>query len=315
MQNPRFRVLWPIALAACTAYSPAAVFPGDDATVASDSTSGDDSPTEYDAARADAGGSLDTAPGADASSDATDGGATCPGLFCEDFEQGQLDRAKWDVLTADGGTESIQQQTVGHGRFAMQVHGTGSSSDFALILTKEAPPSLKGPGPVFGRAYLFVAASIQSLHTELAFAGTAGFPKLDYMELAEYGNGSWQLGFDLFNPDPSIASGFVEEATHAPGHDLMPIARWSCVEWEFDDRPDMMLLWVDGKEVDQFDADHIDYSSTPRTPGSILNGKSSDIIGGFAVFGFGFHAWHPSNPFDLFYDDIVLDRKRVGCLP
>jgi hypothetical protein len=77
----------------------------------------------------------------------------------------------------------------------------------------------------------------------------------------------------------------------------------------------MIRLWVDGAQIDQFDAAHIDYTSGARTAGSVLNGTSTGIIGGFAVFGFGFHAWHASNAFDVYYDDIVLDTKRVGCLP
>ena len=76
-----------------------------------------------------------------------------------------------------------------------------------------------------------------------------------------------------------------------------------------DDQPDMMLFWVDGKQVTQFDAEHIGYTSSPRTGGGVLNGKSDGIIGGFAAFGFGFHAWHPSNAFDVYYDDIVLERS------
>jgi hypothetical protein len=51
-------------------------------------------------------------------------------------------------------------------------------------------------------------------------------------------------------------------------------------------------------------------------PGSpIFDGKSTNLVGGFSDFGFGFYDWHPNNAFDLFYDDIVLDTKRVGCLP
>jgi hypothetical protein len=215
-----------------------------------------------------------------------------------------------------GGTEMIQPQTVAHGKYAMHVHGTGSQSDFAMILTRSAPPALQGSGPVFGRAYLFTPTLITSQHTELAFAGTTGFPThLNYMEFAERGSGSWQLGFDLFNPAPSVAPGFVEEASYPPAHDKMPLMTWSCIEWEFSDQPDMMVLWVDGKQIDQFDAQHIDYTTAARNAGSVLNGKSSGIIGGFTVFGFGFHAWHPSNAFDLYYDDIVLDTKRVNCLP
>jgi hypothetical protein len=74
------------------------------------------------------------------------------------------------------------------------------------------------------------------------------------------------------------------------------------------------VLWVDGKQIDQFDVQHIDFTSTARTPGSVLNGKSSGIIGGFSVFGFGFHSWGASATVDRYYDDIVLDTKRVNCL-
>ncbi|HEX3852016.1 MAG TPA: hypothetical protein VHW01_13685 [Polyangiaceae bacterium] len=245
------------------------------------------------------------------------GSGACAGLFCEDFEQsqGQLDAAKWDLKSGAGGTEMIQQQTVAHGKYALHVHGTGAKGDFAMILTKSAPAALQGAGPVFGRAYFYTTAN-NNPHVELGFAGTTGYPNLNYMEFAEFGGGSWQLGFDLFTPAPSVAKGFVEEASYThPGGQKQPVMTWSCLEWEFGDDPDLMVLWVDGTQIDQFDVDHIDYTSTAKTPGSVLNGKSSGIIGGFSVFGFGFHAWGSGSAFDLYYDDIVLDAHRVGCLP
>jgi hypothetical protein len=244
------------------------------------------------------------------------GSGACAGLFCEDFEQGQgqLDTTKWDLKMGAGGTEMIQGQTVAHGKYALHVHGTGARGDFAMILTKSAPAALQGAGPVFGRAYFYTTAN-NSPHVELGFAGTMGYPNLNYMEFAEFGGGSWQLGFDLFTPDPAVAKGFVEEASYThPGGQKQPVMTWSCLEWEFGDNPDLMVLWVDGKQIDQFDVDHIDYTSTTKTPGSVLNGKSSGIIGGFSVFGFGFHSWGASNAFDLYYDDVVLDTHRVGCL-
>jgi hypothetical protein len=133
------------------------------------------------------------------------------------------------------------------------------------------------------------------------------------MEFAEFSN-SWQLGFDLFTPAPNVAMGFVEEASYPPAQDQYPAMTWNCVEWEFDDNPDQMFLWFDGKQIDQFDAQHIGYSSTTMTPGSVLNGLDSGIIGGFDFFGFGFHNWGSSAVVDRYYDDIVLDTKRVGCL-
>ncbi len=322
------RAVWPLALTACLACSQDAGAPGEDASAGSgDSSSGgseapsggeagsstpESGPSEQDAPASASGtdGAIDAGSSAEAGSDA------CAGLLCEDFEEGSLDTAKWNLQMGGAGTEAIQQQTVAHGKYAMHVHGSGASSDFALIMTKAAPAGLVGSGPIFGRAYLYTEATINSVHTELVFAGTTGFPNLNYMEFAQFGaNGSWQLGFDLFTPAPSIAPGFVEEAAYPPAGNLMPVMTWSCIQWEFDDQPDMMLLSVDGTQIDQFDANHISYASGPTTPGSVLNGKSSGIIGGFAVFGFGFHAWHPSNAFDVYYDDIVLDTKVVPCLP
>ena len=94
------------------------------------------------------------------------------------------------------------------------------------------------------------------------------------------------------------------------------MGKWTCLEWEFGDQPDAMLFWVDGKQLAQLDVEHIDYSSTMRTPGSILNGNSSGIIGGFDFFAFGIHSWGASpQAVERYYDDIVLDTKRVNCLP
>jgi hypothetical protein len=74
-------------------------------------------------------------------------------------------------------------------------------------------------------------------------------------------------------------------------------------------------LWFDGTQIDQFDAQHIGFSTTTIMQGSVLNGLNSGIIGGLDFFGFGFHSWGSSDALDRYYDDIVLDIKRVGCLP
>ena len=42
---------------------------------------------------------------------------------------------------------------------------------------------------------------------------------------------------------------------------------------------------------------------------------TSGLVGAFVDFGFGFYSWHPDGKaYDYYYDDIVLDTKRVGCL-
>jgi hypothetical protein len=81
------------------------------------------------------------------------------------------------------------------------------------------------------------------------------------------------------------------------------VQKWTCLEWEVEDAPDQETVYVDGTEDVSF-------------PSITLNGVSSDLVGGFTDFGFGYYAWHPaSNPIDIYCDDIVLDTQRVGCLP
>ena len=252
--------------------------------------------------------------------------STCAGVFCEDFEQGQLDPAVWDIQTGSGGTEMIETDIVAHGKYALHMHGTGAGGDFALIVSKNMPKALQGAGPIFGRVYLY-QTSVSGAHIELGFAGsthdstvpamvTTSGMNFNYMEFADYSS-SWQLGFDLFAPQPDIAKGFVEEASYPANGVKAPVMKWSCIEWEFGDDPTAMVLWVDGTQIDQFnDMGHIDFSSVAKPPaGTVLNGKSSGIIGDFTAFGFGIHSYGKSPlGVDRYYDDIVLDTKRVNCL-
>ncbi|MEA2695944.1 MAG: hypothetical protein QOI66_215, partial [Myxococcales bacterium] len=77
---------------------------------------------------ADAATDIDTAP-AKPSGD----GGPCGNLFCEDFEGGMIDSARWSAQMGGAGTLEVQQQIVAHGKYAYHVHGSGASGDFAMI--------------------------------------------------------------------------------------------------------------------------------------------------------------------------------------
>jgi hypothetical protein len=73
-------------------------------------------------------------------------------------------------------------------------------------------------------------------------------------------------------------------------------------------------LWVGGHPAGVFDNMHINYSNNgTKSGGTFYEGKTSGIIGAFDTFGIGFHDWHPAKAFDVYYDDVVLDTKRIGC--
>jgi hypothetical protein len=43
--------------------------------------------------------------------------------------------------------------------------------------------------------------------------------------------------------------------------------------------------------------------------------KNSGLTGGFYDFAFGFRYWGaPKTDYDIYYDDIAIDTKRIGAL-
>src|SRR5450631_1286261 len=248
-------------------------------------------------------------------SSATGGGAggasSCPGLICEDFETGSIDPAKWDT-SSKGGTLDVQTQQVAHGKYALHLQGLGSGSDdWATLFAKNAPAALNA-ATTFGRASMYFSAAVSaSLHIQFPFAGSNGtgsgtgpapVTNLSYLEVGSY-NGQWQLSMDIPN---------IEDSAY-PGANI-PTGKWVCIEWEFEDQPDRVTLWVGGNQVGVFDNMHINYSNNgTKSGGTLYQGKSGGLIGVFDAFGIGFHDWHPTKAFDLYYDDVVLDTKRIGC--
>jgi len=246
--------------------------------------------------------------GNDATPDAAQG--ACPGLFCEDFELDQVDSTKWNVMTAGGSTVTIDPKIAAHGRHSAHFHSPGPptggmAQSYAYLLTKSVPSALAVHN--FGRTYFYMTPKPTSINIGLWFGGTAGFPRPTYMSVASH-SGGWQLGFIK---QQGMPAGEIQ----AYPADVMPVGTWMCLEWEFNDQPDTITYWRDGQPVGTLDPNHINYppGHVPGTP--LYNGMNSGLIGAFTDFGFGLYDWHPGNfPFDVYYDDIVLDTKRVGCL-
>jgi hypothetical protein len=231
----------------------------------------------------------------------------CSGVFCDDFERGQIDPGRWDTQTTGGETMTVEQQNVAHGHYAAQFHGLGrptGASGYAYLITKSAPTSLYEHN--FGRAYFYVQVKVTSVDLGLVFGGTAGFPKPTYMSVAGH-SGGWQLGFIKLDGSPT-----GESQAYPQGP--MPVARWLCLEWEFNDQPDEINVWADGTAIGSLNSNDVAYP--PNHPaGSVFNNMSSGLIGVFTDFGIGFYDWHPSGvDFDVYFDDFVLDTKRIGCL-
>jgi len=230
-------------------------------------------------------------------------------VFCEDFESGEIDPSKWSTPTENGATFTVQQQVVAHGKYAVQFHGGANlaSADYAYLIWKNAPQSMAKHD--FGRVYFYITPTPRSNDMGMIYGGTSGFPRPTYLSIANHGAG-WQLGFIKLSGTPT---GEVQ-AFPKPA---IPVGVWTCLEWEFNDDPTSINMWIEGAMVGSLTNQDIGYPSG-HTPGAPLyNGANSGLIGAFTDFGVGYYDWHPqARPaFDLYYDDVVLGTARVGCLP
>jgi hypothetical protein len=229
------------------------------------------------------------APAASAAPSAQQAKTRSKPLLSEDFESGTIDRSIWSQDVTGDNTLTVQQDRVAHGKYALLVRcPVPAQRTHAFLRTANLPESLRHH--LFGRAYVYIAPALPDRHIIFLTAGTSGFPKYRYQEVAS-AHGLFQLTYVDTRPN-----GPLLEDYHAAGE--VPLGRWFLLEWEFNDEPDQATLWVDGEEV----------LSTP-----LIKGQSADLVGGFTDAAFGFLLWGAAPvPFDIYYDDIALDTHRIG---
>ncbi len=214
-------------------------------------------------------------------------------LFSENFESGRLDPKIWTQNVTGDNVITVQRDKAAHGGYALRVSCPApSNKTWAFIMAAHLPDALRSHH--FGRAYLFVTPKPPDRHTILLMAGTPGFPKNKFLEIATT-SGKWQLTW------VDLTGSTNQEDYHSGG--LVPLGRWFCLEWEFNDHPDHVSVWVDGQPV-------YDSGFTVKSTGAV-----TDLVGGFTDIAFGFRLWGAAPaPFDLYYDDIAFDTKRLGPL-
>ena len=133
-------------------------------------------------------------------------------------------------------------------------------------------------------------------HTAIVVGGAYdGYPwEDDHLELTTSESGDWGL---------LMWSGSDGESGIDGGAILT--GQWACVEWEFNDEPDAINVWVDGVPI---------AAAAPED--LALMGQSSGLVGGFDTLQLGLRSWHsPDFAMELDIDDVAIDIDRIGCLP
>jgi hypothetical protein len=234
-------------------------------------------------------------------------GAQNKPLFTEDFESGQLDPRVWDQRVQGVATLKVQQDQAAHGRFAMQIHYPEmATQSYAFIVNPHLPDAVRGH--FFGRAYVKIAPATPQPHTVLIFGGAAGWPTAKFEEIGAF--------HDAFQPSyqenkSGRGQGRGEDVKHAGP---MPLNKWFLLEWEMNDDPSTLTIWADGELSQVVQGDQkMDRSEFKWPKGSDTN---KGLVGGFEELGVGTRVWGGATavtmPFDVYYDDIAIDTKRIG---
>ena len=244
-------------------------------------------------------------------------------VFSEDFESGSLNKAVWKTLEVANATITVQSAQVAHGKSALQIHYPKGEKSFAFIVASHLPDSVRSH--FFGRAYVYISPSVPIGHDVLLNAGTAGYPISNFLEVGA------SRGKNIMVSYQQNAADIPRNETTLPGA-VYPLGRWFCLEWEFQDHPDRVTAWIDGEPA----ADLKDFVVKPRAPRPVKADPAAkpdaapapaapaapaqavvpgtDLVKGFVDFAFGFHAWGAgaAEDFDIYYDDIAIDTKRIG---
>ena len=224
---------------------------------------------------------------------------TCdrPGLlFCEDFQRvptGAGTSLRWGVDTRNG---SLEVERDRRGQKVLHVRAEGNGRAFLKV------DDFSAPGNSFwGRVRVKVAgfpAQPDWAHYTLVEAtgdGPEVVRPLGGQYVPTLDRALWGVGAD--GGPTGDWTNWRESAPSEAG-------RWQCVEWRMDAADNRIELWFDGEP-------RPDLTVSTREHG----GNQVDFLfPRFDTVKIGWQLYQPNEgAYDLWYDDIALGSRRIGC--
>ncbi len=292
----------------------------------STSSSGDGLPGASDGGShggSDAGASADGAPSADGggASDAGggDGGrdfSTNRGLFfgatrcaqakvelCEDFESGTLDTATWSVVGTKPTVDALQ---AARGQRALHISLPGNGA--SMIRESKTFPAVNDT--YWGRIFVYfqslpTAPGMSYAHWTFAYATGTQVPWQIRL------SGQLQSGVNHFGvgTDARVDGGTGDWTTSDddPTGSPMPVPSkaWTCIEW---------LHKGDTNET-RFYWDAVEHASLHTTSTKHGGNTNPYVLPQFTDVAIGFQEYQTSSvPFEMWVDEIAIDKERIGCV-
>jgi hypothetical protein len=213
--------------------------------------------------------------------------AGCAGTtfgLCEDFESGALDTKVWKLMQAKG-TATLDSSRAARGsKYSVHVHVEAGSDTMVGLTESKTFRALKAG--LFARAFIFIPGAMATSlftgdrHSRLIYAQGA-------TPYGEYALGIWNGGL--------IQNHYSASDDSQDTKMLPPFDQWFCLEYELDSAAGNVRAYLNDAEItalrhDGWPASNID---------TLMFGV--DRYGSFPVAE------------DIWFDDLVVDSKRIGC--
>lgn len=228
--------------------------------------------------------------------------------LCEDFESGTLDTATW---TAIGGAKPVIDG-MQKARGSMALHLTASGGDQSAIRESKTFPAPNNT--YYGRVFAYFASlpntagGLSYAHwTMIAASGSGVTGEIRVSGQLQGGTNLWGVGTD--STGSADGTGDWTNSDKDPNGKPMavPTGQWLCIEWLHKGDTNETRFWWDGVE-------HPSLHTTPTTPHGGNSGVQY-LLPQFQQVWLGWQEYQAtSEKFELWIDEIAIDKDRIGCV-
>jgi hypothetical protein len=241
-------------------------------------------------------------------------------IYCDDFEKYAPGKAPDGVFKTRLGSGTVSVDETQHVSGARSVKFTTEAKDG----TKTAFLRLEGNSvfPVAGNVYYgrmmfrLEAAPTTAVHWTL-IQGGGTVPGQTYHAQYRYGgqhpvttNGTFtgnQLMANYETPDSYSGVGPKSDCWLHANKRVVPVEKWTCVEWKFDGPQNQMRLWMDGAPLDDLSVNGVGQGCVHQ-PGTYTWTAPT-----FEYLDIGWEAYQNDTARTLYIDDLVISKSPIGC--
>ena len=246
-------------------------------------------------------------------------------IFCDDFESyaaGQAPGGNWTKSTNLGAVAVDDTQSHSGKKSVKFTTQSSSGSKTAYIRLGNATGKTVFPAPgnsFYGRMmFRLESAPTASVHWTL-LEGSGLLPGKTYHALYRYGGqlpvtqGSTFVGSQLManyeTPDSYGGNGPSSDCWAHASKVVVPVAKWSCVEWQFDGANNTMRLWLDGAAVPSLTVAGVGQGCVNQPASFAWTAPTFDRLD------LGWESYQADDARTVYIDDVVIATTKVGCPP